>query len=149
MNRRSVTLLIVGVVVLLIVAALVYNFTFSPRADFARHFGRPIPKSVDQVDVSGYTALAGSDETLVFRISPSDLEAIVRRRNFPELTDGIKVTIAADVLTDKWKHHIDQADKLGIQVGRFFEITELDGLVYYILIADADSDWVYYHYSRM
>ena len=39
-----------------------------PMEAFRRHFGNPVPASVRDVSVSGYTALAGSDETLVFQI---------------------------------------------------------------------------------
>ena len=149
MKRRLVVLVLVGVAILLPVGALAYIFFFSPRADFTRHFGYPIPQSVEEISVSGYTALAGSDETLVFRISSADLETIVARRKFPEVTEGVKDSMAADVLIDTWKRHIAHAENFDIQVGRFFEITEDENSVYYILIADADSDWVYYHYFKL
>ena len=61
----------VGVVVTIAVAAHLYSS--SPTQSFRRLVGDPVPDSVSDVRVYGYTALAGSDQALTFRISPSDL----------------------------------------------------------------------------
>ena len=141
MKLRRVVLIILTAGVSCGLSAFVHREFFSAKAVFERHFGAPIPDSVTDISVSGYTALAGSDKTITFRINADDLSKLIRQRGFIPRTKEVKKT-------DSFSLHIKHAKQMGVAGGDYFEITKENGLIYYILITDHDSNLVYYHYSK-
>jgi hypothetical protein len=144
MKRFRLILLLIGVV--LISYFLARNKT--PHSAFKRHFGGDVSGSVTQIAVSGHTALAGSNEVLTFNVSDEDLKTILAQRGFSEVTQLVKDGKATGIRASEWIDDIEKAASFGISGSHFYEISKLEGLVYYILIADEKTNRVFYHYYK-
>jgi hypothetical protein len=138
-------------ILLLIVVALIAYFLArneTPRGAFERHFGSDVSGSVTQIAVSGHTALAGSNEVLTFNISDKDLKTILTQRGFGEVTQLVKDGKDTGIRSSEWIEEIERAASFGITGSHFYEISKFEGMVYYIVIADEETDRVYYHYFK-
>lgn len=117
----------------------------APSAAFKRHFDMWPTGTVREIVRGGYTALASSDEFLVFFASPSDIERIIQNRKFEFVGSTPRKSKYLDRAA--WETEVRQAAKRGVPAERLYE-TGIEGAVYYVLITNADSTKVFYHYVK-
>ncbi|MFT6864143.1 MAG: hypothetical protein ACJAVK_002706 [Akkermansiaceae bacterium] len=126
--------------------------TGTPKVAFCRHFDS-MPASVSDITVDGRSGLAGSNETLTFRISQFDLARLLVKRGFSDVTEVIQKEIIQKGTTHNEGasiayHERKRAISYGVTPARYHVITKFEGMIYYVLITAVDSDLVYYHYHK-
>lgn len=116
-----------------------------PSAAFYRHFDMWPSDTVRGIVRSGYTALASSNEYLVFSASPNDIERIIQKRKFEYVGSTPRQSKLLD--RERWEWEVRQAAKRGVLAERLYE-TGREGSVDYVLITNADSTKAYYHLDK-
>ena len=121
----------------------------SPTGTFKTHFGKNVPPSVSDISVTGVTALAGSDVVLTFKISEEDLEPLLKSRGFRDVIHNQDRFDGSQISESEWNRSIKNASQAGIEGKKFYELTKMDGLIYYILIFDPKSGRAFYRYIKV
>jgi len=126
---------------------------FRPNAIFVRHFGDPIPASVIIAERSGFTALAGSSEYLVFSVSTNDLSILLRRRQLKEIPLTVNTTATANIWNlvskDELSREVVAAHAKGFVATKAYVNGKDGGRVWYLLLVDQSGTNVLYHYVKM
>ena len=116
-----------------------------PSAAFKRHFHMWPPVTVREIVRGGSTALASGDEYLVFSGTPNDIKQIIHNRKFEYV--GVAPQNSKYLDRAAWRGEVHQAERRGVSAERLYE-TGIEGAVYYVLITNADSTKVFYHYVK-
>jgi hypothetical protein len=75
-------------IVFVVACLLAHHFVnLTPRSNFERLVGKPIPKSVQNLQQSGFLAMDSIFWVLYFKISPTDEERLVSDQHFTLASD--------------------------------------------------------------
>jgi hypothetical protein len=137
--KRALKLIAVtlGIVVLSFFALCSYEHR--PSVVFRRVVADPIPASVRNIQVSGATGLAGSDQIVSFELSPEDFPKILARHAFTQKRP--EELFLRDTML--------RPDFLPLDSPTFFEALEMNGLVIFTIKTNASRTFVFYRYVKI
>ena len=81
-ERTRFILVTVGIALWTIYTGIATHHTYTAAGRFERLLVEPVPKSVRFIDSKGAVGMAGGYELIVFTISPPDLDAVLKARDF-------------------------------------------------------------------
>lgn len=109
-----------------------------PSVVFRRVVADPIPASVRNIQVSGATGLAGSDQVVSFELSPEDFPKILARHAFTQKRPE-------DLFL---RDTMQRPDFLPLDTPVFFEASEKNGLVVFTIKTNASRTFASYRYVK-
>lgn len=151
-RRGGIASKVVAIILLPLAILMVTDLTSvarTPRDVFRLHFSADVPSSVEEISASGFTGLNASDVILTFKIKEAELDPLLSRRGFMEVTGQIEGGTRTGIPPEFWIHNVKLARDRGISPCRCFEITKYSGMVYYLVMFDLATNRALYHYVKL
>ena len=124
---------IIGLAIIVMGFAAIQLLRENPKTVFERLVEKPIPKSVQFIRQGRFVAMDSKLLVLHFRISKSDLEALLKNQHFSPIDEGKEfkrwdqntmnyVRIPKTEYLELWKHRISEATNLDIDLTNTWQI---------------------------